>query len=149
MQDVIWPIEPHTKAKHGILRRYLQAWFPIIAFSGSPRLVYVDGFAGPGEYDGGEEGSPAIAMRTLIEHKSRQKFSDNSSQMNLLGPLLCAQLVQGLSNTITGFCRFCDDSLNNSAELKRFRMSGLNFFMYQKRCGHISEHCPSVARISP
>ena len=75
MQNVIWPIVPHTKAKHEILRRYLKAWFPIIAFSGSPRLVYVDGFAGPGEYNGGEEGSPAIAMRTLIEHRLRQKFS--------------------------------------------------------------------------
>ena len=76
MQDVIWPIAPHTKAKHEILKRYLEAWFPIIAFSGSQRLVYVDGFAGPGEYEGGEEGSPAIAMRTLIEHKSWQKFAE-------------------------------------------------------------------------
>jgi three-Cys-motif partner protein len=29
----------------------------------------LDGFAGPGEYQGGEEGSPIIAIRTAIEHK--------------------------------------------------------------------------------
>ena len=69
MQEVIWTIEPHTKAKHDILRKYLQAWFPIIAFSGEQRLIYLDGFAGPGEYTGGEEGSPVIALRTLIDHR--------------------------------------------------------------------------------
>jgi len=75
MQKIIWPIAPRTKAKHEILKRYLKAWFPIIAFSGSQRLVYVDGFAGPGEYTGGEEGSPVIAMRALISHRFWERFS--------------------------------------------------------------------------
>lgn len=46
-----------------MLRTYLQAWFPIIA-SGFSRLglTYVDAFAGPGEYEGGELGSPLIAL---------------------------------------------------------------------------------------
>ena len=52
-----WPIEPHTKAKHEILRRYWQAWLPIITKLGS-RVLYIDGFAGPGRYEGGEDGSP-------------------------------------------------------------------------------------------
>ena len=29
--DTVWQIEEHTKAKHEILRRYLSAWFPILA----------------------------------------------------------------------------------------------------------------------
>jgi three-Cys-motif partner protein len=33
------------------------------------RVVYVDGFAGPGEYEGGEEGSPVIALRAAQEHR--------------------------------------------------------------------------------
>lgn len=53
---VIWELKPHTKAKHDILRRYLQAWFAIMGQT-YPRIVYIDGFAGPGEYDRGEEGS--------------------------------------------------------------------------------------------
>jgi three-Cys-motif partner protein len=45
----VWSIDAHTKAKHEILRRYLQAWFPILAsFSG--RIIYLGGFAGPGVY---------------------------------------------------------------------------------------------------
>lgn len=65
--DTIWPIEPHTQAKHEILRRYLGAWLPILS-TRSSRIVYIDGFAGPGRYSGGEEGSPIVALRTAIEH---------------------------------------------------------------------------------
>lgn len=64
---VLWPIEDHTLAKHEILRRYLGAWFPIMStYNG--RIIYLDGFAGPGEYAGGEPGSPVIALDTWLNH---------------------------------------------------------------------------------
>jgi len=67
--DVLPDLEPHTKAKHDILRRYLQAWFPIMALvQGSERIVYLDGFAGSGEYSQQEEGSPLIALRAALEN---------------------------------------------------------------------------------
>jgi three-Cys-motif partner protein len=59
--ETIWPIEEHTKAKHEILRRYLGAWFPILGLK-IPRILYIDGFCGPGRYKGGEPGSPVIAL---------------------------------------------------------------------------------------
>lgn len=65
----LWPIEPHTRAKHEILRRYLQAWTPILA-ADHRVILYVDGFAGPGAYAGGEEGSPIIALNTAIQHQA-------------------------------------------------------------------------------
>jgi three-Cys-motif partner protein len=61
----LWEIEPHTKAKHEILRRYLGAWFPILS-SRIPRIIYIDGFCGPGRYLGGEEGSPIIALKVAL-----------------------------------------------------------------------------------
>lgn len=61
--DTVWPLEPHTRAKHEILRRYLDAWFPILSSGGFPKVLYVDGFAGPGIYSGGEIGSPIIALQ--------------------------------------------------------------------------------------
>jgi three-Cys-motif partner protein len=67
-KDVIWPLEPHTRAKHEILRRYLEAWLPIMtAYNG--RVVFLDGFAGPGEYVGGELGSPLIAIDTFLRQR--------------------------------------------------------------------------------
>ncbi len=68
VSGTLWNMDDHTLAKHAILRRYLQAWYPILS-SSHGRIVYIDGFAGPGEYLGGEKGSPVIAIETAIEHK--------------------------------------------------------------------------------
>ncbi len=62
-----WAIEPHTRAKHVVLGRYLDAWLPMMAVYNG-RIVIIDGFAGPGRYQGGEDGSPIIAMKALLNH---------------------------------------------------------------------------------
>ena len=75
----IWKAEPHTVVKHAILRRYLQAWLPILTQQAdalrrkfgtlqSREILFIDGFAGPGEYTGGEPGSPVIALQSAIGH---------------------------------------------------------------------------------
>ncbi len=66
-KEKTWSIKPHTKAKHLILQKYLQAWFPILA-KGNRRIVYYDGFAGPGVYSNGEKGSPLIALNVAKDH---------------------------------------------------------------------------------
>src|SRR5215510_12694312 len=68
-----WKLEPHTRAKHEILRRYLEAWTPILGLAGFPAIAYVDGFAGPGLYSGGEDGSPIIALKAALQHRERIK----------------------------------------------------------------------------
>jgi three-Cys-motif partner protein len=65
-RETVWPLEPHTKAKHDLLQQYLGAWFPLLSWNG--RVVFLDGFAGPGVYSDGEPGSPVIALDTLLEH---------------------------------------------------------------------------------
>ena len=70
----VWRAEPHTLAKHAILRRYLEAWYPILARqsrrvrSPSREILFIDAFAGPGEYEEGEPGSPVIALETALQH---------------------------------------------------------------------------------
>lgn len=39
------------------------------------RVIFFDGFAGPGIYESGEPGSPIIALRTLLEHPQFEKWS--------------------------------------------------------------------------
>ncbi|WP_051836752.1 three-Cys-motif partner protein TcmP [Streptomyces sp. NRRL WC-3742] len=63
-KDVIWPRDPHTAAKHALLRRYLQAWAPIM-LSRNEVVTYAEGFAGPGIYRDGEPGSPVIAHQVF------------------------------------------------------------------------------------
>lgn len=65
-KTTIWKLEPHTRAKHAILQRYLQAWVPILTLGGFPEVVYIDGFAGPGRYSEGEDGSPIIALKAAL-----------------------------------------------------------------------------------
>jgi three-Cys-motif partner protein len=74
-----WAADAHTLAKHAILRRYLEAWFPILTRQASSfarqygtapgrEILFVDAFAGPGEYTNGNEGSPVIALKAAIDH---------------------------------------------------------------------------------
>ena len=61
--EVLWERDPHTAAKHTLLRRYLDAWFPIMAKQfRDVGITFLDGFAGPGKYTNAPESSPAIAM---------------------------------------------------------------------------------------
>lgn len=64
---IVWERDPHTEAKHDILRRYLQAWYPIMLQAGFPGVTYAEGFAGPGEYSKGEPGSPVIALEESLD----------------------------------------------------------------------------------
>lgn len=76
-QPTVWTRQPHTKAKHDILERYLGAWFGIFGHSRyDQRVVVLDGFAGPGRYDDGEAGSPILALNTLLDHNAFNNFND-------------------------------------------------------------------------
>jgi len=65
---VPWPRPEHTGAKHDIYRLYLERWFPILlSTNGYRSATYAEGFAGPGVYEGGEPGSPVIAVQALVD----------------------------------------------------------------------------------
>lgn len=67
--QTLWAIDRHTQAKHLILRKYLDAWVPILGAGryAHADLVLIDAFAGPGRYLGGEEGSPLLMLRAYRE----------------------------------------------------------------------------------
>ncbi len=62
-----WDLAPHTAAKLAILGAYLRAWFPILSRGRNfDRIIYIDGFAGPGRYKQGEDGSPIVALKAAL-----------------------------------------------------------------------------------
>jgi len=65
--NTLWKLQDQTKAKHQILKAYLVTWIPILS-TNNDRIVYLDGFSGPGQYKQGEPGSPIIALQTSLEH---------------------------------------------------------------------------------
>ncbi len=80
MPAKLWEKPPHTEMKHAILRRYLQAWLPILS-KWHGRVAIIDGFAGPGEYTRKdpkkiEPGSPLIIIDTILNHNLRKRFPE-------------------------------------------------------------------------
>lgn len=64
----LWAAEPHTRAKLAIIDRYLYTWFQILGRAGKwRRLIYIDGFAGPGEYTNLSGGSPVVALNGAVK----------------------------------------------------------------------------------
>lgn len=88
--SVLWPLEPATDAKHQLYKRYLDAWWPILLQPSPqdgrlrPRVTYLDAFAGPGRYEGGEEGSPVFALGRLLRHDAADRMHLSRERVRLL-----------------------------------------------------------------
>ena len=66
--SALWEAKPHTLAKIEIVRRYLCLWFSILGTNPqNKRLLYIDGFAGPGKYSNSERSSPLAALEAAKE----------------------------------------------------------------------------------
>ncbi|MBI2305080.1 MAG: three-Cys-motif partner protein TcmP [Chloroflexi bacterium] len=63
----------HTRVKHVLLEKYLKAWIPVLGKYHS-RICYFDGFAGRGEYESGDPGSPVIAIQ--VAHGFEKHFGE-------------------------------------------------------------------------
>src|SRR5262245_24975025 len=79
--ETLWKLDPHTAAKHAVLRSYLEAWIGIMGhavlkYDAQPRMLLVDGFAGPGRYVDGELGSPLIMLDVILNHGHFERFND-------------------------------------------------------------------------
>jgi len=66
-RSTIWKLDEHTLGKHKVLREYLNGWLPILG-STNKRILFIDGFAGPGVYSEGQAGSPIVALKAVADH---------------------------------------------------------------------------------
>lgn len=87
--SVLWKLEPATAAKHGLYKRYMDAWWPKLLQPATrgflwPRVTYVDAFAGPGRYEDGEEGSPIFVLKRLLGHSRREEMRLNRDRVRLV-----------------------------------------------------------------
>jgi len=89
VDDVVWKLEPATAAKHRLYRRYLAAWWakllqPNAKGYKQPRVTYVDAFAGPGLYLGGQEGSPLFVLDELLNHAAIDRMDLRRERVTLI-----------------------------------------------------------------
>lgn len=98
--DYILPaIQPHTQAKHHILRYHIEAWFPILGRT-NDTLRYIDGFSGPGEYLGGEPGSPIVALDAIRRHTYFEEFASKGNRVEFLFVDRDVQYIQHLKSKL-------------------------------------------------
>lgn len=114
-KPTVYEADPHTQAKHRILKAYMERWLPILdkqaqlVKRGKQRLLYVDGFAGAGEYENSVPGSPFVPIETALGHNHQfrcpieirliEKRADRASHLSRLIKEKKATLV-GSTNLI-------------------------------------------------
>ncbi|MFE4055588.1 three-Cys-motif partner protein TcmP [Streptomyces sp. NPDC059096] len=87
---VLWGLEPATEAKHRLYRHYFDAWWPILlqpqARTGRSwsKVTFLDAFAGPGKYAGGEEGSPVFTLDRLLNHAAVERMNLSRRRVQLV-----------------------------------------------------------------
>ncbi|WP_052744652.1 class I SAM-dependent methyltransferase [Streptomyces odonnellii] len=83
-------MEPATEAKHRLYTRCFDAWWPILLQPQGrdgrswPRVTFLDAFAGPGRYEGGEGGSPAFTLDRLLTHTAVGRMNLSREQARLV-----------------------------------------------------------------
>jgi three-Cys-motif partner protein len=86
-RTIPWVIEQQTAVKHQLLRSYIATWMNILwqqqeRLRQPPHLIYVDGFAGRGEYwstekrDSKVDGSPILVGKVANELMRGQRKLD-------------------------------------------------------------------------
>ncbi|WP_331762415.1 three-Cys-motif partner protein TcmP [Streptomyces sp. NBC_01508] len=87
---VLWALEPATEAKHRLYKRYFDAWWPILLQPNGrtgrswSKVTLLDAFAGPGRYEGDEEGSPVFTLHRLLEHGSVARMGLTRERVQLV-----------------------------------------------------------------
>jgi hypothetical protein len=68
------------KVKHDLIAEYLKGWFPKLGFWAG-KVLYVDTHAGRGKHARGQSGSPLVALKTVLEHGSRDSILRQSEMI--------------------------------------------------------------------
>lgn len=101
--------QPHTLLKHRILDSYLVAWAMKLLMSGraGDRLTIVDAFAGRGQDDAGNSGSPVIAARKAAEAVAavKKRKPETDPRIRVIAIEKTASSFKHLEQTLEPFSR--------------------------------------------
>lgn len=80
--EIPWIIDEHTRVKHALLKQYIDAWMTILFSAQSKlrkpeKLIYIDGFAGPGVYYENKIKDETCIGSPLIVAEAANKYIDS------------------------------------------------------------------------
>lgn len=149
-KETVYEADPHTRAKHQILQEYLKRWLPILAQQSqklrrNQRLLYVDGFAGAGEYSDNIPGSPIVAIQTALKSASTftvpvriklveiraDRVANLSKLVGQLRPELARSGRIGVDDPIQGDCETVINQLIDEHEQRGQGLGPALFFLDQ------------------
>lgn len=150
-KETVYEADPHTRAKHQILQEYLKRWLPILARQsqnmgrGNTRLLYVDGFAGAGEYTDNIPGSPIVAIQTALSYASEftvqtqikliEIREDRVANLRKLVEQMRPELARSgrivVDDPIQGDCETVINQLIDDHDQRRQRLGPALFFLDQ------------------
>jgi three-Cys-motif partner protein len=100
--STLWEARPHTLAKIEIVRRYVYLWFSILGTNPkNKRLVYIDGFAGPGKYSNSDQSSPVAALQAARAAIERPGANLNDTEFSFLFVEKRRDFVENLRSIIS------------------------------------------------
>jgi len=84
----LWEREPQTKIKHQLLKKYISPWMAILLqhqerYRSGGKLIYIDGFAGPGLYLRGSSSKAKVLGSPLIVANLAKKYIRNNSDRKI------------------------------------------------------------------
>ena len=97
----LWEASPHTLAKLEIIGRYLDVWFMILGSNPkNRRLVYIDGFAGPGHYTNTQKSSPLVALQAAKAAAIRAGSAGSATEYSFLFVEKKAEFAKNLQEVV-------------------------------------------------
>jgi three-Cys-motif partner protein len=97
----LWEASPHTLAKLEIIGRYLDVWFMILGSNpNNRRLVYIDGFAGPGHYTNTDKSSPLVALQAAKAAATRAGPAGSATEYSFLFVEKKAEFAKNLREVV-------------------------------------------------
>ncbi len=145
-KDTIWEAPAHTVAKLDLLRGYLRAWFPILAQGSYPRVIFLDGFAGPGIYKAGEPGSPIVALKTLVEHDAFTRLTKTTFEFIFVER--CSDSFKSLKHEVDNFWLQHFGGKPNNIKTKLYNSVFADIAEHLISSGHLA-HDPVLAFVDP
>ncbi len=125
------------------------------------KLVYVAGFAGPGQYEEGEDGSPVIALKVVRDHVLKDKLqctgmnlvfffieNDDARFQNLnrlLGKLQLPANFKVITECNSFVCAF-GDVLTELEQQSQQLVSGFKHFRFKPKRGLPERNLPEGLR---
>lgn len=88
-REIPWVIEEHTKIKHQLLNDYLGAWISIMysqqaRLGTDKKLIFVDGFSGPGEYWEDESRNTKVNGSPILVAEKANKYIDEDTKRKFI-----------------------------------------------------------------